>query len=254
MSTGAIIGVGVLFLMLIVIGVVVYFTMGGDGESNVGKVCTPQGTPDPNATYKYGANDVCLMTCKTGYEKKDGACVEKTLAPSPAGPLTCSSPGSPSLSGKYWIVSADGHHSANRMIYVGASGTDGRAQLAEWDYWADPKTKWDIKEVPGEAGTYWIVSDASHHSANRMIYVGASGTDGRAQLAEWDYWADPKTKWKLLADPKAPGEYWIVSDANHHSPCRMIYVGASGADGRAQLAEWDYWEDPGTKWKLTHVP
>ena len=51
--------------------------MGGDGESNVGKVCTPQGTPDPNATYKYGANDACVMTCKTGYEKKDGACVEK---------------------------------------------------------------------------------------------------------------------------------------------------------------------------------
>ena len=51
--------------------------MGGDGESNVGKVCTPQGTPDPNATYKYGANNACVMTCKTGYEKKDGACVEK---------------------------------------------------------------------------------------------------------------------------------------------------------------------------------
>jgi hypothetical protein len=58
--------------------------MGGDDESNVGKVCTPQGTPDPNATYKYGANDACLMTCKTGYEKKDGACVEKNPSPAPA--------------------------------------------------------------------------------------------------------------------------------------------------------------------------
>jgi len=174
--------------------------------------------------------------------------------PGPADPLTCSSPGSPSLSGKYWIVSADGQRSANRMIFLGASGTDGRAQLAEWDYWADPATKWDIKEVPGEAGTYWIVSDANQRSANRMIFLGDSGTDGRAQLAEWDYWADPATKWKLLADPKAPGEYWIVSADGQRSPCRMIFLGDSGTDGRAQLAEWDFWEDSATKWKLTPVP
>jgi len=58
--------------------------MGGDGESNVGKVCTPQGTPDPNATYKYGANDTCVMTCKTGYKKEDGACVEKTSGTGPS--------------------------------------------------------------------------------------------------------------------------------------------------------------------------
>jgi hypothetical protein len=166
------------------------------------------------------------------------------------GPLSCSSPGSPSLAGKYWIVSADGQRSKNRMIFLGDSGTDGRAQLAEWDYWADSATKWDIKEVPGEAGTYWIVSDANQRSANRMIFLGDSGTDGRARLAEWDYWADPATKWKLLADPKAPGEYWIVSDANQRSPCRMIFLGDSGTDGRAQLAEWDFWEDPATKWKL----
>jgi len=174
--------------------------------------------------------------------------------PGPADPLTCSSPGSPSLSGKYWIVSADGQRSANRMIFLGASGTDGRAQLAEWDYWADPATKWDIKEVPGEAGTYWIVSDANQRSANRMIFLGDSGTDGRAQLAEWDYWADPATKWKLLADPKAPGEYWIVSADGQRSPCRMIFLGDSGTDGRAQLAEWDFWEDSATKWKLTPAP
>ena len=121
--------------------------------------------------------------------------------PGPADPLTCSSPGSPSLSGKYWIVSADGQRSANRMIFLGASGTDGRAQLAEWDYWADPATKWDIKEVPGEAGTYWIVSDANQRSANRMIFLGDSGTDGRAQLAEWDFWEDSATKWKLTPVP-----------------------------------------------------
>jgi hypothetical protein len=169
------------------------------------------------------------------------------------GPLSCSSPGSPSLAGKYWIVSADGQRSKNRMIFLGDSGTDGRAQLAEWDYWADSATKWDIKEVPGEAGTYWIVSDANQRSANRMIFLGDSGTDGRAQLAEWDYWADPATKWKLLADPKAPGEYWIVSADGQRSPCRMIFLGDSGTDGRAQAGEWDFWEDPATKWKLTPV-
>ena len=120
------------------------------------------------------------------------------------GPLSCSSAGSPSLAGKYWIVSADGQRSKNRMIFLGDSGTDGRAQLAEWDYWADPATKWDIKEVPGEAGTYWIVSDANQRSANRMIFLGDSGTDGRAQLAEWDFWEDPATKWKLTPAPIDP--------------------------------------------------
>ena len=82
MSTGAIIAVGALGVVVCCSSSVAAVMMGGDGESNVGKVCTPQGTPDPNATYKYGANDACVMTCKTGYEKKDGACVEKTLGPS----------------------------------------------------------------------------------------------------------------------------------------------------------------------------
>ena len=84
MSTGAIIAVGALGVMVCCSSsVAAVMMMGGDGESNVGKVCTPQGTPDPNATYKYGANDACVMTCKTGYKKKDGACVES----SPSGPL-----------------------------------------------------------------------------------------------------------------------------------------------------------------------
>jgi hypothetical protein len=51
--------------------------MGGGEEDKTGTVCTPEGTPDPNATYKYGANDACVMTCKTGYIKEDGACVEE---------------------------------------------------------------------------------------------------------------------------------------------------------------------------------
>ena len=85
MSTGAIIAVGAVGVMVCCsASSAAAVMMGGDDESNVGKVCTPQGTPDPNATYKYGANDACLMTCKTGYEKKDGACVEKTPAPGPA--------------------------------------------------------------------------------------------------------------------------------------------------------------------------
>ena len=87
MSTGAIIAVGALGVMVCCSSsVAAVMMMGGDGESNVGKVCTPQGTPDPNATYKYGANDACVMTCKTGYEKKDGACVEKTPGADPSSP------------------------------------------------------------------------------------------------------------------------------------------------------------------------
>ena len=96
MSNGAIIAVGALGVMVCCSSSVAAVMMGGDGESNVGKVCTPHGTPDPNATYKYGANDVCLMTCKTGYEKKDGACVEKNPSPAPApcAGLTDTSPAS----------------------------------------------------------------------------------------------------------------------------------------------------------------
>jgi hypothetical protein len=48
--------------------------MGGGKEE--GAVCTPEGTKDPNATYKYDADGDCVMTCKTGYTKEDGACVE----------------------------------------------------------------------------------------------------------------------------------------------------------------------------------
>ena len=90
MQRGVIIG-GVIVVMVCCSSSVAAVMMGGDGESNVGKVCTPQGTPDPNATYKYGANDACVMTCKTGYKKKDGACVES----SPSGPLKSLTVGDP---------------------------------------------------------------------------------------------------------------------------------------------------------------
>ena len=67
-------GLGVMCLSSSV-GAAVMF-MGGE-EDKTGTVCTPEGTPDPNATYKYGADDACVMTCKTGYVKEDGACVEE---------------------------------------------------------------------------------------------------------------------------------------------------------------------------------
>ncbi|ALI95117.1 hypothetical protein AP053_gp006 [Ostreococcus mediterraneus virus 1] len=108
MSAGAIIAVGALGVMVCCsASSVAAVMMGGDGESNVGKVCTPQGTPDPNATYKYGANDTCVMTCKTGYKKKDGACVESSPSggsnpPSGGGnPPTYSPPTPPTSSGGY---------------------------------------------------------------------------------------------------------------------------------------------------------
>src|SRR6056300_2118065 len=95
MSQGAIIGGVVVVMICCSASSAAAVMMGGDDESNVGKVCTPQGTPDPNATYKYGANDTCLMTCKTGYKKEDGACVEKTSGTGPSGGSPGPRPGPP---------------------------------------------------------------------------------------------------------------------------------------------------------------
>jgi hypothetical protein len=61
--------------------------MMGGGEEE-GAVCTPEGTKDPNATYKYDAGGDCAMTCKTGYTKEDGACVETPVVPKPTGLYT----------------------------------------------------------------------------------------------------------------------------------------------------------------------
>jgi len=95
MSQGAIIGGVVVVMICCSASSAAAVMMGGDDESNVGKVCTPQGTPDPNATYKYGANDACLMTCKTGYKKEDGACVEKTSGTGPSGGSSGADPSPP---------------------------------------------------------------------------------------------------------------------------------------------------------------
>ena len=128
MSTGAIIAVGALGVMVCCSSSVAAVMMGGDGESNVGKVCTPQGTPDPNATYKYGANDACVMTCKTGYKKEDGACVEKTLGPSPSGgsPGSASSPSyKPAIiekitpESKYGYRAYEGCFGGGETVYTG---------------------------------------------------------------------------------------------------------------------------------------
>ena len=117
MQRGVIIG-GVIVVMVCCSSSVAAVMMGGDGESNVGKVCTPHGTPDPNATYKYGANDVCLMTCKTGYEKKDGACVEKTTGPSPSGGSPGPADGTPCDSG---MTGRDNHYMNGECVYKGCS-------------------------------------------------------------------------------------------------------------------------------------
>ena len=44
------------------------------GTPEEGAVCTPEGTPDTNATYKYDADGKCVKTCKTGYNDKNGVC------------------------------------------------------------------------------------------------------------------------------------------------------------------------------------
>jgi hypothetical protein len=75
MAAIAIAGVGLMVVCSSSLAAVMM--MGGEEEDKTGTVCTPEGTPDPNATYKYGANDACVMTCKTGYVMEDGACVEE---------------------------------------------------------------------------------------------------------------------------------------------------------------------------------
>ena len=73
----AAIAVGVGVMVMCSSSLAAAFMMGGEEEDKTGQVCTPEGTPDANATYKYGANDTCVMSCKTGYVKEDGACVEE---------------------------------------------------------------------------------------------------------------------------------------------------------------------------------
>lgn len=74
MSQAAIIGVVVLMMCSSSAGAAILM-MGSSPE--VGAVCTPEGTPDANATYKYGADGACVMTCKSGYTKDGDTCVEE---------------------------------------------------------------------------------------------------------------------------------------------------------------------------------
>jgi len=49
-------------------------SMGGGTEE--GGECTPEETPDPNATYAFNADGECVPTCISGYIKESGTCVE----------------------------------------------------------------------------------------------------------------------------------------------------------------------------------
>ena len=42
-------------------------------------------------------------------------------------------------------------------------------------------------------------------------------------------------------------EYWIVSSTGQRKENKMIYL---TGEGHGTIGTWDYWEDPGTKWKL----
>src|SRR6056300_1475019 len=46
--------------------------MMGGKTPEAGTVCTPEGTPDSNATYKYDADGKCIMTCNKQYNDKGG--------------------------------------------------------------------------------------------------------------------------------------------------------------------------------------
>jgi hypothetical protein len=54
-------------------GAAALIMMGGK-TPEAGTVCTPEGTPDSNATYKYDADGKCIMTCNKGYNDKGGVC------------------------------------------------------------------------------------------------------------------------------------------------------------------------------------
>jgi hypothetical protein len=79
MSQVAIIGVVVLAMMVCSSSSAAMLMMGGGPE--VGAVCTPEGTKDANATYKYNADGKCTMYCKTGYKNESGTCVKSTPPP-----------------------------------------------------------------------------------------------------------------------------------------------------------------------------
>tara|TARA_B110000503_G_scaffold140540_1_gene231703 strand:+ start:364 stop:1197 length:834 start_codon:yes stop_codon:yes gene_type:complete len=48
-----------------------FFTQEGD-------VCKPEGTADSNATYILNKDKECVFTCKSGYKKSGGVCIEDT--------------------------------------------------------------------------------------------------------------------------------------------------------------------------------
>lgn len=57
------------FLILYTQGYLDYFFL------QEGDECTPEGTPETNATYTINADKECVFTCNSGYVKKSGVCV-----------------------------------------------------------------------------------------------------------------------------------------------------------------------------------
>lgn len=51
-----------------------FLMKGGEKKPVAGTVCTPEGTPDSNATYKYDSGGKCVMTCNKQYNNKNGVC------------------------------------------------------------------------------------------------------------------------------------------------------------------------------------
>ena len=57
------------FLILYTQGYLDYFFL------QEGDECTPEGTPETNATYTINADKECVFTCNSGYVKRSGVCV-----------------------------------------------------------------------------------------------------------------------------------------------------------------------------------
>jgi hypothetical protein len=134
MSQGVIIGVVVLMMMSSSVGAVALM-MGGSPEA--GTVCTPEGTKDANATYKYDAQGKCAMTCNTGYKNTNGACVRSEY--------------------KYeFIKNIESSHAENFNVHItdirvdGTRVTSDQIQLHEEPEWAKCNSKDGGYECEGD--------------------------------------------------------------------------------------------------------
>lgn len=69
-----------IIILMLGIGFMILYQMGYLEQffTQEGDVCEPEGTADSNATYTLNADKECVFTCKSGYKKVGGVCIEDT--------------------------------------------------------------------------------------------------------------------------------------------------------------------------------